>query len=426
MKRNVGVISIAFGAMLTCIPLQAMAECYMDTPSGYGSIGGGGRIGPYPDHSSCESVNSQYFKGGGTCSCTSSGASQRTTSPGLGLNPNMTPEEMMLNTVTNLMNNLGTGIQQGLEQNRQRAIQQQREQQRRQRALQEQARARERLYKEKEKRRRQEFKEARARMLGQMRGVQSSSLQFRKLEPLEVHETTGAFGIKTLKPRDLSSSTQLASAAPSSHGWLKKANCSAYLLHKALDNWNQEHFEEAAYLSNEAAALASGEKSSPSVVCPPLPDVPDVKGKQVPEDKARAEKFIKQTLLVSKLFARAASQMKDYKAIQQTAKQARQKVDEAKTRMEEAKLRKQAIEREQQQQTEAKKASMMAEALAALKKAKEALALSQKNLADAKKEQANMKKSMKKTREMFHAAQNHPDKTNEMIKQLDRTAKGEG
>jgi len=342
----------------------------------------------------------------------------------------MTPGQMMLNNFRNynqkiMEQNRQRAIQQQ-RLNQQRAIQQQQENQRRQRALREQARTRERLYKEKEKQRRQEFKEAKARMLGQMRGVQSSSLQFRKLEPLGVHETTGAFGIKTLKPRDLSKSTQPASAAPDSHGWLKKANCSAYLLRKAFDNWNQKHFEEAAYLSNEAAALASGEKSSPSVVCPPLPDVADVKGKQAPEDKARAEKFIKQTLLDSKLFARAASQMKDYKTIQQTAKQARQKVDEARTRMEEARLRKQEIEREQQQQADARKASVMAEALTALKKAKEALALSQKNLADATRKQSEIENSMGQTREIISAAQQNPEKTDKLLNQLSKTTKTKG
>lgn len=53
----------------------AAAECYMDTPSGYQGMGGGGRIGPYPSRSACESVSSQYFGGQGSCSCTSSGSS---------------------------------------------------------------------------------------------------------------------------------------------------------------------------------------------------------------------------------------------------------------------------------------------------------------------------------------------------------------
>jgi hypothetical protein len=43
----------------------------MDTPSGYQGMGGAERIGPYSSRSQCEAVNSQYFNGAGSCSCTS-------------------------------------------------------------------------------------------------------------------------------------------------------------------------------------------------------------------------------------------------------------------------------------------------------------------------------------------------------------------
>lgn len=424
MKRKLGLMTIVVGALLA-IPVQATAECYMDTPSGYGSIGGASRIGPYPDRSSCESVNSQSFGGRGSCSCSSSGTSSGSGSTAYSNNPYTgTMNQMMLNTMQGLMNNFMTGYQRGLEIQRQRAIQQQQENERRQHALRLQMQERERLYKEKEKRHRQEFEMAKKRMLGQMRGLQTPSLQSRKLAPLEVRETDGgAFGIKTLKPRDLSQSKQLASAAPSPNAWLKRANCSAHLLQGALRNWSDENFEEAAYLSNEAAALASGEKSSPAVVCPPLPNVPDVKGEQTPEDKAKAEKFMKHTMLVSKLFTKAAKQMKDYTAMQHSSSQAKQKMDEAKARKEEAEAKMQAIESEQQQEAEAKKASVMAEALAAMKKAKEALALSEKNLADAKQKQEEMEKRMKDTRDMFQTARNNPDKTDDLINQLSKAPK---
>ena len=44
--------------------------CYLDTPSQYQRMGGASRLGPYPSRSICESVNSEYFNGEGTCSCT--------------------------------------------------------------------------------------------------------------------------------------------------------------------------------------------------------------------------------------------------------------------------------------------------------------------------------------------------------------------
>jgi hypothetical protein len=74
IKRG-GFCLLAGAAAFWLWASPAAAECYMDTPSGYQGMGGGGRIGPYPSRSACESVSSQYFGGQGSCSCTSSGSS---------------------------------------------------------------------------------------------------------------------------------------------------------------------------------------------------------------------------------------------------------------------------------------------------------------------------------------------------------------
>jgi len=331
-------------------------------------------------------------------------------------------DQMMLNTMQGLMQNFVNGFQKGMEANRQRAIRQRQEAERRRRMLQQQIKEREREHREQERRHREEFDAARRRMLGELRGSGGSGSEVQGLPSLEVRETAGAFGTKTLKPRYLSRRESKSSTTRSARGWLARANCSAYLLKRSLRYWSDENFEEAAYLSNEAAALANGEKTSPDVVCPKMPDVADVKGEEVAEEKARAERFMKRTMLVSRLFSRAAAEMKGYRAVQRSIEEARQKVDKAEARMEEARGRKQEIEREQQEKAGAKKASVMKEALAALKKAKEALASSRKNLADARKEQEKMEESMKQTREMINAAQNDPESTDRLLEKLSKTS----
>ena len=65
------ITCLAAFLLLLLLPLHGSAseECYLETPSGYQGIGGGSRLGPYSSRSECESVNSDYFDGNGTCYC---------------------------------------------------------------------------------------------------------------------------------------------------------------------------------------------------------------------------------------------------------------------------------------------------------------------------------------------------------------------
>jgi hypothetical protein len=63
--------------ILVAVPLAPVCStagetCYLSTPSSYQKMGGNPRYGPYSSRSQCDSVNSQYFSGNGSCSCSSS------------------------------------------------------------------------------------------------------------------------------------------------------------------------------------------------------------------------------------------------------------------------------------------------------------------------------------------------------------------
>lgn len=336
-----------------------------------------------------------------------------------GLSPS---DQMMLNTMQGLINNFQSGYKRGLEIRRQRAIQQQQERKRLQLQRQEQ----ERVRKKKEKQRRQQFIEAKARMLGHMRNPQTDVLQPRNLGSLDVQEVGNVFGTKTLKPRDLSASTPLPSAKSSSTTWLQKANCSVYLLNKANKAAAKGQFQEAAYLSNEAAELSSGAKASPAVVCPPLQEVPDVKGMPVPESQAMAEKIEKQTILYSKLFSRAVQQMENHRTVLHSVKQAEEKVAEKIVRKKEAETNIENINNQRPLESESEKKSVMAEALAALEKAKTALAESEQALAEEKKSQQQMENQLSKTRNMFKQVKESPEKMARVMRQLNAGTENAG
>ena len=73
-QRSLGLVYITCVTpflLLLLLPIHGSAseECYLETPSGYQSIKGGSRLGPYSSRSECESLNSEYFDGNGTCYC---------------------------------------------------------------------------------------------------------------------------------------------------------------------------------------------------------------------------------------------------------------------------------------------------------------------------------------------------------------------
>ena len=79
MDKNRIIKSAVFlllGLFVFISGISADEEWYLDTPSGYQGMGGGGTLGPYSSESECESVNSQYFNGMGDCYCTSGSSTE--------------------------------------------------------------------------------------------------------------------------------------------------------------------------------------------------------------------------------------------------------------------------------------------------------------------------------------------------------------
>lgn len=300
-----------------------------------------------------------------------------------------------------------------------------RQQLRQQEAVRQQAEQaeRERLRQEAERRQREEFERARDRALGQMRGIETGVLRPRDLTGLQAEPSTGVFGGTVLKPRDLTAggSTFLTPRAiqvalPMTP--FQRANCSAYLLRRANDAASRSNFEEAAYLSNEAANLMSGTSNQPGVACPAVAsEPPTVAGQPVPESQA-AEELRKRTLLYSKLLNRAAQQMTDYRLATSSVEKTKEEVKEARDRKEEAEKRKQKIEAQQQQQPNPAAQSAMAEALAALQQAQAALDGAEKLLAEREESMKDIEKQLQATRGLAEEAQRNPERTDAILQRL--------
>jgi len=239
-----------------------------------------------------------------------------------------------------------------------------------------QSRVEENRRRQEAERKKQEFGKGKTRMLSQMRATQTGTLRPRDvttLPELNVREVDDVFGIKTLRPHDLSEPSRTASLSSGTVSHLKRAHCGAYLLRKANEAASKGKFEEAAYLSNEAAELMSGAKDSPSVVCPPLPEVPAFEAGPVAESQAMYERIKKQTIFFGTLYSRATQQMGDYRTVLKSIKQTEHNVQEARKRREEAQRKKEELQARRQQHPESVPPSVMAEALAALQNAFQAL-----------------------------------------------------
>jgi hypothetical protein len=231
---------IAGATIALCLwSAQALAECYMDTPSGYGGIGGASRIGPYPDRSSCESVNSQYFSGQGSCSCTAAESSDRNTAPGY---EQPAPSH-------------------DYEAERQRQEQAEAER----RAQEERAAAEDRMRREEEAR--VQFEQDKDDTLKQMKDVQGDTL---KLKSGNIGMGVGApnpTGELNLKPAD----SGAGATSPE-----KAFACATWIANYAFPAARKGDVHEVRYLGQQVEQALKGE--TPGVECPSnLEPVPEIK-----------------------------------------------------------------------------------------------------------------------------------------------------
>lgn len=322
-------------ALLLSTPVSLFAAYYLDTPAGYRRIGGAARIGPYSSKTQCESVNSQYFSGQGTCSGSPDSGSSSSFSP-----PSSNPFDALFRPFGEALGQqIECAINPNCPANQQRdAILEQQRQQELARQQAEQA--------EEERRRAQEFEAARQRILGGLRptGAGSETVAPRDLSgarELQVTETTGPLGSKvvvpasrtgevtSLRPRDLGSVGQMTPA--------QRAACSYDYLVIADQRAAARDYDGAAAISNQARQIMNGE-ATPSAPCTgPPSNIPEV-GKPV-------EIINKQAQVMSALYRRAANQSSDYRAARSRAEE-----DKAKQQAAEEQMR-QAQERVRQLQT---------------------------------------------------------------------------
>ena len=298
--------------------------------------------------------------------------------------------------------------------------QQQLQQQQQQQQLREMQRQQEELRRQEAARRQTEFEEKKGKLLGQMKG-QTGALGGRDLTglpELKVREEVDVFGTKSLKPRDLSSPTQAASLGSRVGTALERAHCGAYLLRKANESAAMEKYEEASYLSNEAAELMSGSKSSPGVVCPSPPEVPAVEGGPVAESRQQAEKLQKMTLVYSRLYGRVAQQANDYQIVLTTVKQKEEKIEKARLQREETKAKVDKLQSLRQQKPDEVSEMAMTEASAALAGVEAMLQGIEKEMANALTEKADTERKMNQTRDLFHQVRDHPEKLDDFVIEL--------
>lgn len=252
----------------------------------------------------------------------------------------------------------------------------------------------ERLRKEEEARRK--FQEAQQRMLGELRGYEFDGLQLRGLEgsQLQVEPRGGAFGVTELKPRELQVTSALSGRG--------RVRCAVSLLYKAnkayVDINTQSALWEAAYLSNEAANIASSASHRPAVQCPPDPPVI---GTPVATREAEAQlQRIQQSAI---LFARVQQKIADIETQKASIQRGEAEVKEGEQKI--AELR-QRVEQFQQKPVTTPPASgvpgggqqqddgALAEALAALKQAEEAYQSSRQLVQEQQGQLADMQREL--------------------------------
>jgi len=320
---------------------------------------------------------------------------------------------------------------------RQRQIE---EQQRLEREANQRAAEAERRRQELERRAR--FEQSKQNLLGEMRlQPGSGDLQPRNLA-LTVRESQGPLQVKTLAPRDLTTAPNLGAAALRSP--LARASCGVFLLQKSNRAAADGDFQEAAFLSNEAAALISGEKITSSVACPPPPDVPEVgEGAPVRTDAYRQKSLEIQAALqkrsrfVKQMYQRVANQGERYREISEAVRVAEEQKLAAQARLVEARAAEAELKARLQSrlpqhtepvatllpdETPADPAaeSAMAEALAALESAEAAYNEADNDVQSNLNLLAGVEIAMQETRSLFDEVKQDPTHLDQALKVLDR------
>jgi hypothetical protein len=346
----------------------------------------------------------------------------------------------MQQTLPIFFNAIGQQIACEFDPNCPRKVHERRQEQQRQKAREARQRAEEEARQRREKERQAQFEQSKQDLLGKLRlQTGSGSLQARNLT-LETREVTSAFGTRTLAPRDLSrSSTTMMTSIRSP---LARANCGLFLLHKSDEAASRGDFQEAAFLSNEAAALLGGEKITSAVQCPTPPDVPDVgPGREVFTEAYRQKsKEIDEALKKRSHFARSMYQRvldqgtryhENHEAIGQAEKgkqQAQSRLDEARKTL--ALLEKEAVvapdedipstvvDAQSEVMPDKEAESAMAEALAALEAAEGAFEDADQELQKGLKQKAEIEKQMRSTRSLFDQVKKDPKKLDKVLESL--------
>jgi len=266
-------------------------------------------------------------------------------------------------------------------------------------------------------RRQREWEETKAKLLQDLRGPKTGGLQPRAIDgrpELEVREVDDVFGTKTLKPREVLVTATTANGGSSPSSW-KSANCAAFLLKKANQAASENHFQEAAFLSSEAADLMSGAKKSPQVECPGGDGAPRFEAGPTAQSLAEDERMKKQAIFYTRLYSRAAQQLGEYRDLLGSVKQKDEKLEEAKAHVEEVKAKKEELDALKQQQSDSVSESALAEALAALREAQAARDACEKDLQQTLEVKAKLEKGMTETRTMFTRAKEQPGKIEELM-----------
>lgn len=337
---------------------HASAECYMDTPSGYGSIGGGGRIGPYPSSSDCEAVNSQYFGGRGSCSCSSDRSYGGTSGGSSSYNWKRLEQERLL--------------QEDL-------LRRQREEAERQRKRNELRQAEEESRK-REELRQQSFDNDKRDAVESMKGG-ASDPALKTVIPFGIKSSPGAS--LGLKGDDEVINTRSITAE-----W-KQAYCGMWIAGHTVPAAKNGDVEEVRYLGRQALKSFSG--GLPELQCPETPPPPDLIGKEISGKNSPVVKFhdamLQATEKQAERISRADKQIleaslkkknveEEIRKIEETAEEIEKEIKQAGPIVKETEAPEQEKKDVPQEADEAmeKKKRALAEALAALKKAKQVAA----------------------------------------------------
>lgn len=287
--------------------------------------------------------------------------------------------------------------------------------------------------------RRVKFEQAKERLFGEMRlQPDSGDLQPRNIG-LETHEVTGSLQTRTLVPHNLAAGPTLGAASLRSP--LARVSCGAFLLRKSEQAAARGDFQEAAFLSNEAASLIGGEKITSAISCPPPPEVPQVgQGEESSTSRQKALEIEaalkKRSRFVRSMYQRVAEQGAQYREASEAVRQAEEQKKLAQLRLEKARTAKAEVEARLRPEPSSPIAdsstpqlsaetpsipeaeSAMAAALAALEAAEAAYTEADAELQHGLKNKANQEKKMQVTRSLFEEVKQDPTQLDSVLKTL--------